>query len=114
MIYNKNIWIYSDEHEIEVSNFEIAKEILESLGLKELVSLDIEKNIFIKDDFEIVLEDVKDLGLFLEVEYLKDTNSIDEIKKGIWNFIESLNIRISNELHEGKPQLMLRKLSSKN
>ena len=64
------------------------------------------------------MEDVKDLGLFLEVELLnvpdengveKDFDVEDERKK-IFEFVSVLNIKLSDELNVGKPELLLRKL----
>ena len=102
-------WVYSDEYEIEISDFETAIKIMEQLGLKELIKIDNEKHTFVTDMYEIVLEDVKDLGLFLEVERfeVKDEEDIPAIKKDIRKFIDKLGIEVSKELNFGKPELML-------
>lgn len=108
--FNKDKWIYSDEHEIKVSDLNTAKKIIENLGLKPLVEIKSEKFIFSNKDYEIILEDVKDLGLFLEVEKLIETeNNIESIKEEILKFIQSLKIKTSEELNLGKPELILRK-----
>jgi len=107
--FDRDKWIYSDEHEVEVLDFNTAYKIIEHLGLKELISLDNEKHTFIKDDYEIVLEDVKNLGLFLEVEKqnISDDADVKQIKQEIAKFIKSLNIETGEELNVGKPELML-------
>jgi len=104
-------WIYSDEDEVEVSDLRIAENIIEHLGLKKLVEIDNKKWTYLTSDLEIVFEEVKDLGLFLEVEKLnvKDDADINVIKKEIWNFIKSLKIKIGEELNAGKPELMMKK-----
>ena len=109
--FDSDVWSHSDEHEVEVDDFEATLKIIEHLGFKILVKIENEKHTFLTDNYEIVFEDVKGLGLFLEVERLKVDNSesISEIKKEIWNFIKSLNIQIGEELNAGKPELMLRK-----
>jgi predicted adenylyl cyclase CyaB len=103
-------WIYSDEHESGVDDFDAARLILEHLGLKELTRLDNEKYTFMTPEYEIVLEDVKKLGLFLEVECLKDIPDAEVIKEKekIRKFINHLNIRLGKELNVGKPELMLK------
>jgi len=107
----KGIWLYSDEHEIEVSGFETTIEILKHLGMEILVEIENKKHTFLTDKYEIVLEEVKNLGLFLEVECLEINNDgkVVETKKEIWNFIQSLGIKTGEELNTGKPELMLKK-----
>lgn len=108
---SKEIWTYSDEHETEVSSFEETLKIIEHLGLKPLVTIDNTKHIFITPKYEIVVEEVKNLGLFMEVESLdsSDSRAPEAIKKEIWSFIKSLGIDTSEESTIGKPELMLKK-----
>ena len=96
---------------MEVSDYETTMKIVTHLGFKPLVELDNERYIFLAEDYEIVLDDVKNLGLFLEVEKLTAVHDGDlsSAKKEIWNFINSLGIKVSGELNMGKPELMLRK-----
>ena len=46
----------------------VEEHILDALGFTELVRIDNRKHTFTTDEYEVVLEDVKDLGVFLEVE----------------------------------------------
>ena len=107
---SNNKWVYADEYETEVSDFGAIVKIIDCFGFKPLVRIENEKNIFLTEQYEIVLEDVKDLGLFLEVEKLNvsDNEDILKIKKEIQNFIYSLGFKFK-ELNIGKPELMLRK-----
>jgi adenylate cyclase, class 2 len=104
-------WIYSDEEETEIKNFETIQEIIKKLGFKELIQIDNFKHTFLTKEYEIVLEEVKNLGLFLEVEKLKPAKdeNVEKTKKEIMGFIKSLEIKTSEELNMGKPELMLRK-----
>ena len=108
--YKDDIWLYSDEDETEITEFEIGKTIINKLGLKELITIDNIKHTFETKLYEIVFEEVKNLGLFLEVERLKisDTESVEEIKIEIQKFINTLKLNVSPELNIGKPELMLR------
>jgi len=105
-------WLYSDEHETEISDIEAMKKILSSLGFKKLLELKIQKETFLTDDYEIDLEDVENLGLFLEVERLNlnDSEDVTKVKKEIQQFIDDLSIKVSEELNFGKPELMLKKI----
>jgi|ERR1035437_414147 adenylate cyclase class 2 len=107
----KGIWLYSDEYETIVFDFLKISQIFEKLGFKELIRIENIKSTFVNEDYEIVLEDVKDLGIFMEVERhsVDDDEDIIEVKEEIWNWIKKLNIKVGLELTMGKPELMLRK-----
>lgn len=108
---DKDEWIYSDEYEVSVSDFDTTLSILRHLGLQDLVVVDNEKHVFTTSEYEIVLEDVKNLGLFLEVEQLSQVpdDKIIDAKKKIQNFLNNLNIEFGDELNSGKPELILNK-----
>lgn len=105
------IWLYSDEYETKIDNFLKMVEILKKLGFKELIRLENTKSTFINDQYEVVLEDVKNLGLFMEVERhnVGKDEDIIKVKAEIWNWLKNLKIKASLELTMGKPELMLRK-----
>ena len=107
----KDIWLYSDEYETEVFDFKKTLEIFKKLGYEELIKIENTKSTFITGKYEIVLEDVKNLGLFMEVERhnVGPKENILKIKKEIWDWIQKLNIKVGLELTMGKPELMLRK-----
>lgn len=107
-----NTWFYSDEYETKVSDYETAKKIFEALGLIPLIIVDNKKYVFISCNYEIVLEEVKDLGLFLEVELMnldKKEVDVEEERNKIRVFVDELGIKLSDELNVGKPELMLNK-----
>lgn len=109
-------WLYSEEEETEIKDFDIAIKIISNLGLKPLAEIDNIKYTYYTKEYEIVLEEVKNLGLFLEVERLKveDKENIVDVKKEIFNFIQSLDIKVGEELNSGKPELMLKQKVRKN
>lgn len=107
-------WLYSNEYETKISNIDNAMNILEKLGLKELITIHNKKRTYKYQEYEIVLEIVKDLGYFLEVEFCTDKDiDIKKKKEEIQNFIDSLCIDVSEELNIGKPEMMLNKLNKK-
>lgn len=56
------------------------------------------------------MEDVKNLGFFLEVELLAvdEFSEIEDLKKDIREYIKSFGLKFE-ELDVGKPELMLKK-----
>jgi len=108
----KGIWLYSDEYETEIFDFKNTLEIFKKLGYKELIRIENIKSTFITSKYEIVLEDVKNLGLFMEVEKhnVSSKDNIVKVKKEIWNWMQKLGINLGLELAMGKPELMLRKM----
>lgn len=109
--FDKETWSYSDEFETEVENFENILHIIKKLGLEELVRIDNKKYTYINSDYEIVLEDVENLGLFIEVEKLIEVpvEKVGEVKEEIRSFLKTLDIEFGQEQNAGKPELMLRK-----
>lgn len=109
--YKEGIWQYSDEFETAVSDEIEMRRILECLGLQELVTINNIKYTYETPDYEIVIEDVKDLGSFLEVECINDDGkqSVEAVKKQIYAFIAGLGLDVGNELNSGKPELLLLK-----
>lgn len=111
--FNGDIWSHSDEYEVEVQDVGVIKNILENLGMKVLVVVDVEKNYFTDDIFEVVIEDVKNLGQFIEVEYhFNESTNISEAKENIRKFLDDRNIDIGEEMNSGKPELLLKKLNN--
>lgn len=104
-------WSHSDEYETGVEDFDAVMEINKKLGFEELIRVDNIKHKFLVEDYEIVLEEVKDLGLFLEVEKLSQVSDdqVAQTKEEIRSFLKTLNIEFGEEQNAGKPELLLRK-----
>ncbi|MBP3800043.1 MAG: class IV adenylate cyclase [Bacilli bacterium] len=109
-IYEKDKWLYSNEYETKVESIDIMRKILAELGLVKFIEINNTKETYIYDKYEIVLEMVKDLGVFMEVEHCTtDDVDIKSIKNNIQKFIDNLNISVSNELNYGKPEMFIKK-----
>ncbi|MFA7662911.1 MAG: CYTH domain-containing protein, partial [Patescibacteria group bacterium] len=100
--------------ETEVTDFEATLKIINHLGLEPLVEIDNTKYTYLTNKYEIVLEVVKDLGIFLEVEFLTVDNAsdIEVLKNEIREYIKSFGFKDFEELNMGKPELMLRTKNS--
>ena len=109
-VFEKGKWLYSNEYETEIQSIDIMKEIFNKLGLVKFIEIDNEKETFIANDYEIVIENVKDLGIFMEVEYCtNDDVDVIKVKKEIQKFIDDLGLNVSSELNMGKPEMYMRK-----
>lgn len=107
---NNGKWLYSDEYETNIDDIEILEKILENLGLKELLRVHNIKEEYVFNEYNIVFEDVTDLGYFLEVEYCtKGDIDVKKKKLEIDEFIKTLELDVSEELNMGKPEMIIRK-----
>lgn len=113
-VFENNIWLYSNEYETKVESIEVLKQILNKLGLKKLLTIKNTKRIYKYNEYEIVFEEVEDLGYFIEVEYCTDINvDVKKLKNKIQKFIDSLGLNVSKELNMGKPEMILKKRNIK-
>ncbi len=107
-VYENGKWLYSNEYETEVKSIEVIKQIINKLGLKKFIEIENEKRYYYFKNYEIVLERVKDLGLFMEVEYCTNEDiDVKNVKKEIQDFIDGLDLKVSEELNMGKPEMYL-------
>ncbi len=109
------LWTYSDELETEVGDYTTFQQLIETLGFEKLVRLEIVKKTFLTDDYEIVLEEVKDLGTFIEIEALHVVEGVDieSLKKEIRQFAKDLSVEGEEEFLMGKVELLWLKKQNK-
>lgn len=109
-IFENGKWLYSDEYETTIESIDMAHKIFERLGLVKLLEINNLKETYEYNDYEIVIETVKDLGIFMEVEYSTNEDiDIKKVKNEIQEFINNLGINVSEELNAGKPELYIKK-----
>ncbi|MBI4895265.1 MAG: class IV adenylate cyclase [Candidatus Aenigmarchaeota archaeon] len=102
--------LFSDEFETVIEDIEKMKNIFSSLDFRSLVTVDKKRDIYIyNDEFEVVLDFVRDLGYFMEIETIKDFGSVENARYRIMEFAKSLDLNESNIEHRGYPLLMLEK-----
>lgn len=110
-VYRNGVWQYSNENELAIDDVCGIKEILHCLGLKELLTIRNHRRYYKYANYEIVLEKVEELGVFLEVEYKGKLceEDVDSTRKYIELFIRGLGIVTSAEINAGKPELFIKK-----
>jgi predicted adenylyl cyclase CyaB len=108
-VFENDKWLYSNEYESLIDDIDAIREIFKHLGFKKLLEIDNTKEKYKYNDYEIVLENVKDLGIFMEVEYCTDLDvSVKDIKMDIQKFIDNMGLDVSEELNMGKPEMMIK------
>lgn len=101
------------EHELEILDIEKIKCILNDLRIKEEFTLKKERKIFIyKNNIEIALDKVDDLGFFIELEIINQENINDSLNE-INGFIKKFEITEAMRNYEGYSYLLFNKENKK-
>jgi len=102
----------AEEYETEVSNPEELKKILNFLNFKKVITVDKKREYWMCGNIEIALDEVKELGFFVEAEAKGDFKNNEEAKKACQDFLSSLGVDNINErqINKGYPVLILEKI----
>ena len=83
----------SDEYEFTVDDGDMARQMLTALGWQEVVTVDKIRLESKTEDYTICVDEVAELGLFIELEVLaEDDANTDNIQQQMYSFLKSLNI----------------------
>ena len=113
---NKTIFAYhvvisnlkTKEFEVEIDDSAVFLKILELLGFKLDCIVDKKRKIYYKDDIFIMIDVVKNLGVFIEIEYQGVFNK--KIKKEFSFLVEKLKLDNKNKIiNSGYPDLLFNK-----
>jgi adenylate cyclase class 2 len=97
------------EHEVVVNSAEEACGILEMLGLKEAVRTIKTRQTTQYKDFEICIDEVEDLGAFIEVEKIAEEEGAEAVQKEMLAFLETLGVTQEDKVSKGYDILLLEK-----
>ncbi len=107
---NSPEFTHADEYETDVSDAEKIAKIFSAIGLKSIVVVKKTRETYnYKNEFEIALDYVEELGYFIEIEALKNFGSVEETRKRIFEFASELGIDIKNKVNRGYPYLLMKK-----
>jgi adenylate cyclase, class 2 len=106
---NKGVFAYhvniadgvTKEYETAVDNLEVFKQILQGLNFPLLGVVDKKRETFKLDEFSITLDDVKDIGNFIEIEVDGEESEIAEKKEVLAEMLEKIGIshnKIRNDI----------------
>jgi len=96
----------STEHETVISNPDEMTAIIQQLGFMEAVRVNKTRRRGRYRDFEICLDEVGGLGIFIELEKLVDNGDVLVIQEELFQFLESLGISRDDQVTQGYDTLM--------
>lgn len=98
-----------DEFETKIGNIEALRKLFESLNFKELVTVEKNRSIWNYKDTEIAIDEVKELGNFIEIEARGNFTNIEEAKKHLYLVLKEIGAKVGEQDFEGYPYLLLKK-----
>jgi len=101
--------VKTDEYETEVEEPEKLVKIFTSLNFEKKVTVVKERKCYETDNFELMLDKVKGLGYFLEIEVKKVEDSPQEEVKNCFKLLERLNISYQDTPNKGYCEMVLDK-----
>ena len=84
---------FCDEYETEIGDGGQMQKIFEALDLKRVTRVDKKRRCYTFKDYEIAIDEVKNLGSFVELEYKSEKEAEpDQIIKEMVSFLKTLNV----------------------
>jgi len=83
---------HCDEWEFNVSDGKTALELLEKLGFSNATSIKKVRRIYQVDKFEVVIDTVENLGVFVEIELKEQVDDVQSGLQRIYDFIKKIGI----------------------
>lgn len=106
---NQEVNDFCDEFETKVSFIDTMIKILKSLDFTELCVVDKSRSTWIFKDVEIVIDEVRGLDTFIELEYKGDLENVQEVKTYLHSVLNELDASVGEEDFAGYPMLLLQK-----
>lgn len=99
------------EREVEVSNLQEMTHILELLGYHRVITVGKTRSKTSYKDWEICLDEVDNLGSFVEVEKITEDESAATVQRELWDFLLSLGVKNEDRILSGYDTLAYLKKS---
>lgn len=103
--YNSN---NNDKSILKIGDINEAKKHLNMLGFIEMLKYSYKNYMYENNDYIVYIQEVKDLGVFLELES-KNNETIDELIQ----FLKKLNLQIGTKFNIRKVELLYNKIEKK-
>jgi adenylate cyclase class 2 len=97
------------EFEVYVDNPRLTETILKGIGFRRRVVVYKTRRYYSMSGFEVVLDNVKGLGSFIEVEAKKDFGGIDKTMERCREVLKRLGLEKVKKINKGYPDLILGK-----
>lgn len=112
-VYDGDTLLYEDKINLKCEDLENAKLLFEALDFKELVIVQYDSFVYQKEGLELSFQNVKDLGLLLEIESdkkkLESEEDVMQEKRRLYNLAKSLSLNIGDELNIKKANTLIEK-----
>lgn len=112
-VYDGDTLLYEDKINLKCEDLENAKLLFEALDFKELVIVQYDSFVYQKEGLELSFQNVKDLGLLLEIESdkkkLESEENVMQEKRRLYNLAKSLSLNIGDELNIKKAKALIKK-----
>jgi adenylate cyclase class 2 len=96
-----------DEYETKIEDLNSLRKIFTALDIKTITTVDKKRQIWLYKDFEIAVDEVNDLGNFVEVEYKGDDMDPKTITNRMVRFLKDLGCGKISRNYQGYPFLRL-------
>lgn len=100
---------HCDEYEFDISDSEKSLAMMENLGFTERTEVIKDRELFETEDFEIVIDNVKNLGIFVEIECRRNYDKPKEGKEDIYKFLKNIGISKFKEQARGYVSMLWNK-----
>lgn len=100
--------IHCKEFETKIEDVTALKKIFESLDFKEIVDVEKVRSVWTYKGVEIAIDEVKDLGLFIELEVENDLD-FEDAKKLLYDILKELNAETGEQDFIGYAYRLLKK-----
>ncbi len=104
-----SVAVFCDEFETKVEDGEVLKKLFEALNFMQIVVVEKTRNTWSYKDVLIAIDEVLDLGRFVELEAKGDFATIEEVKSHLYFILKELNANLGPQDFEGYPHLLLKK-----
>lgn len=101
--------VVCDEFETKIDNINALKNILKSLNFEEIIKVDKIRRTWIYKKTEIAIDEIKELGNFIEIEAKGNFSDVEEAKKYLNLILKELGAEIGEQDFEGYPYKILKK-----
>jgi len=101
------IQTHADEYETEVSDVIGLQKILQALDFKEIVTVHKDRSTWLLEGIEIAIDNVNNLGSFIELEIKGDTENLEEAHEQLKNMLAKLEADVLPRDRRGYPYQLL-------
>ena len=107
---NEGKFLYADEYETKIKDAEQLLNILKVLDFEEFITIDKHRKEYeYEGKLEIVLDRVKDLGNYIELEAKVEFDNLQSAREYIFSVVEKLGLSADDQCSDGYVLAMMKK-----